>query len=96
MVPMLTRLPEASIRWVPPVAPVLIPVVPLRVVPVIVLVVEIVPKPEAIDPEASAPTVVKDDVTTPEAKVVPVSDPAGAEPPILSDVAVPVRPVPAP
>ena len=55
IVPMLTKLPDASILWVPAAAPVLIPVVPLSVVPVIVLAVVIVPKPEAIDPEASAP-----------------------------------------
>ena len=33
IVPMLTRSPELSMRWVPPVAPVLIPVVPSRLVP---------------------------------------------------------------
>ena len=35
--PMLTRLPEASILWVPAPAPVLMPVVPFMVVPVMVL-----------------------------------------------------------
>jgi len=37
---MFTKLPDASILCVPPVAPVLIPVVPLRVVPVIVFAVD--------------------------------------------------------
>ena len=55
MVPMLTRLPLASIRLVPAPAPELIPVVPLIVVPVIVLAVAIVPKPEAIEPTVRAP-----------------------------------------
>src|SRR3989338_2996890 len=36
-VPMLTKLPDESILWVPAPAPVLMPVVPLMVVPVIVL-----------------------------------------------------------
>jgi hypothetical protein len=37
IVPMFTKLPLASILWVPPAAPVLMPVVPLRLVPWIVL-----------------------------------------------------------
>ena len=36
IVPMLTRLPDESMRLVPPPAPVLIPVVPFIVVPVMV------------------------------------------------------------
>ena len=36
IVPMFTRLPEESMRWVPAPEPVLIPVVPLSVVPVMV------------------------------------------------------------
>ncbi len=67
---MLTKFPDASILCVPAPAPVLIPVVPLIVVPVIVLAVAIVPNPEAIEPEVKAPTVVSDDVTTLEPKVV--------------------------
>ena len=62
IVPILVRLPDASIRCVPPVAPVLIPVVPLSVVPVIVLAVAIVPKPEAIEPDVRMPTPVNPDV----------------------------------
>ena len=44
----------------------------------IVLAVEILPKPEAIDPEASAPTVVKEEVTTIAFNVAPVNVPAAA------------------
>jgi hypothetical protein len=55
MLPMFTKLPELSMRWVPAPAPVLMPVVPFIVVPVIVFVVAIVPKPEAIEPDESAP-----------------------------------------
>ena len=47
-------------------------------------------------PVPIVPTVVKLEVTTLDAKVVPVSDPAGAEPPIDKLDAVPVNPVPAP
>jgi len=64
------RLPELSILCVPAPAPVLMPVVPLRVVPVIVFAVEIVPNPEAIEPEESAPTEVSDDDVTPVPRVV--------------------------
>jgi len=41
-------------------------------VPVVVMVlpVEIVPKPEAMEPELKAPTEVKEEETTPEPKVV--------------------------
>jgi hypothetical protein len=46
-------------------------------VPLIELPVTIVPKPEAIEPDASAPTVVSDDVTTLDASVVPVRPLAG-------------------
>ena len=70
VVPILTRFPDASIRWVPAAAPVLIPLVPLMVVPVIVFAVAIVPKPEAIDPDTSAPVVVKDEEVTPLPRVV--------------------------
>ena len=55
MVPMLTRLPLASMRWVPAPAPVLMPVVPLMVVPVMVLLVAMVPKPAAMEPADRAP-----------------------------------------
>jgi len=44
---------------------VLIPVVPFRVVPVIVFAVVIVPNPLAILPEARAPTWVREELTTP-------------------------------
>ena len=57
MVPMFTRLPDESMRLVPPDAPVLIAVVPFMVVPVMVLAVAMVPKPDAIEPEDRAPTV---------------------------------------
>src|SRR5207302_5905046 len=70
IVPILTRFPDESIRWVPVPAPVLIPVVPFRVVPVIVLLVLIVPKPEAIEPLANAPTLVNEELVTPLPKVV--------------------------
>ena len=73
VVPMLVRFPDASIRCVPAVAPVLIPVVPFNTVPVIVLAVVMVPNPDAIEPDASAPTVVKDEVVTPDPKVLPVN-----------------------
>ena len=69
-VPMLTRLPVESILCVPAPAPVFIPVVPLMVVPVMVLAVVIVPNPEAIEPEANAPTVVNEEVNTPVPRVV--------------------------
>ena len=52
---MLTRLPVESMRLVPAPAPVFTPVVPLTVVPVIVLLVAIVPKPDAMLPDANAP-----------------------------------------
>ena len=48
----------------------LIPVVPLRVVPVIVLAVAIVPKPEAMEPDDRAPVEVRDEFTIPEPRVV--------------------------
>ena len=67
---MFKMFPDASILCVPAAAPVLTPVVPFRVVPVIVFAVEIVPKPEAIEPLLSAPTVVKDELTTAVPKVV--------------------------
>ena len=70
IVPMLTRLPLTSIRLVPAPAPVLIPVVPLRVVPVMVLAVAIVPKPLAIEPELKAATCVKEELTTELPKLV--------------------------
>jgi hypothetical protein len=93
IVPILTRLPDTSIRCVPAPAPVLMPVVPLSVVPVIVLAVAIVPKPEAIDPDVRAPvltrltSVVIAGCTAPNTPV---------EEPTVSEAAVPVRPVPAP
>ena len=71
IVPMLAKLPDASIRLVPAPAPVLIPVVPLSVVPVIVLAVEIVPNPDAIDPDERAPTCCRDDDATLAGNVVP-------------------------
>jgi hypothetical protein len=43
--PMATRLPLLSMRWVPAPAPVLMPVVPFRVVPVTVEALVIVPEP---------------------------------------------------
>ena len=73
VVPMLVKFPLESIRCVPADAPVFTPVVPLRTVPVIVLAVVIVPNPEAIEPDASAPTVVRDEVVTPDPRVLPVS-----------------------
>ena len=63
MSPMLTRLPLLSILCVPLLAPVLIPVVPFMVVPDMELPVEIVPKPEAIEPLARAPVPVMAVVT---------------------------------
>jgi hypothetical protein len=48
----------------------------VRIVPVIEFAVDIVPNPLAIDPLASAPTVVRLEVTTLEAKVVPEIFPA--------------------
>ena len=66
---MLTRFPLLSILWVPAPAPVLIPVVPFNVVPVMVFVVLIVPKPDAIEPETNAPVVVKDEEVTPPPRV---------------------------
>ena len=51
-------------------APVFIPVVPLITVPVMVFAVSIVPNPEAIEPDASAPTEVNEEPVTPEPKVV--------------------------
>ena len=50
MLPMLTKLPDESIRWVPAPAPVLIPVVPFKVVPVMVSALSMVPKPLVIKP----------------------------------------------
>src|SRR3989344_2329105 len=70
IVPMLTKLPETSRRLVPPPAPVLRPVVPLRVVPVMVFPVAIVPKPEAMLPPARTPTPVREELTTLAPKVV--------------------------
>src|SRR5690242_6923517 len=67
---MFAKLPDASILEVPAPAPVLIPVVPFKVVPVMVFAVEIVPKPEAIEPDDKAPTVVKEEVVTPVPSVV--------------------------
>lgn len=55
IVVMLEIAPAESILRVPEPDPVLIPVVPLIVVPVIVFAVAMVPKPEAIEPEARAP-----------------------------------------
>jgi hypothetical protein len=48
-----------------------VPVVEMLLEVLIVLPVEILPNPLAIDPDASAPTVVKLEVTTLEARVVP-------------------------
>ena|SRR5260221_743133 len=70
IVPIFDKLPEESNLNVPDPAPVLMPVVPFTVVPVIVLAVAIVPKPEAIEPLVRAPTVVREDVVTPEPNVV--------------------------
>ena len=66
---MLVRFPDASILWVPAPAPVLMPVVPLRVVPVMVLAVVMVPKPEVIEPLMRAPVVVRDEEVTPDPRV---------------------------
>ena len=61
-VPMLTRLPLASMRWVPPDAPVFTPVVALTVAPwtvvvvVMLLAVLMVPKPLAMLPAVRLPT----------------------------------------
>ena len=71
MVPMLTRFPFTSILLVPPPAPVLMPVVPFKVRPIMVLVVAIVPKPETMEPVAKAPTVVISVPTNLEAAMVP-------------------------
>jgi hypothetical protein len=90
---MLTKLPFTSIRLVPAPAPVLIPVVPLSVVPVIVLVVLIVPKPEAIEPDVRAPVVTKLASVVIAGCVPPVTP---VDVPTLSNAAVPVSPVPAP
>ena len=62
--PIETRFPDESILCVPAPAPVFKPVVPFKVVPVMVSALSIVPKPDVIDPAFNAPTVVKDDVTT--------------------------------
>ena len=70
---MLTKFPDESILCVPAPPPVLIPVVALRVVPVIVFEVEMVPNPDAIDPLANAPTVVREEVRTPVPRVVALS-----------------------
>ena len=77
---MLAKLPEASIRLVPAPAPVLIPVVPLSVVPVIVFSVEIVPNPEAMDPDERAPTCCSDDDATLAGSVVPTVSLATSNP----------------
>ena len=66
----LTKLPDASMRWVPADAPVLMPVVPFTVVPVMVFAVAMVPKPDAIEPDVNAPTVVNDEVVTVVPRVV--------------------------
>ena len=55
---MLDKAPEEFNLNVPAPAPVLMPVVPLMVVPVMVLAVAMVPKPEAMEPETSAPVLV--------------------------------------
>jgi hypothetical protein len=70
IVPIFERFPLASILWVPAPAPVLMPVVPLRVVPVMVLAVAMVPKPEAMEPEDRAPVLVREEFTIPEPRVV--------------------------
>ena len=54
------------------------PVVPLMVVPVMVLAVAMVPKPEAMEPPVKIPTEVKEEVITVEFKVLPVRVAAGA------------------
>lgn len=70
MAAIFTKFPEASILCVPAVAPVLMPVVPLMVVPVMVFAVEIVPNPEAILPPVRAPVEVREELITPEPKVL--------------------------
>ena len=82
MVPMLARFPEASIRLVPAPVPVLMPVVPFKVVPVIVPPPVILFDPMAMLPPmvkpVKVPTLVKEDPVTPELRVLPVKVPAGA------------------
>jgi hypothetical protein len=70
------------------------PVVPFSVVPVIVFAVAIVPKPEAIDPLARAPTDVSDEVTIDEPSVVPESTVVPLS--WMAEVALRVAPVPVP
>ena len=69
-VPMLTKLPLTSRRLVPAPAPVFKPVVPFNVVPVMVSALSMVPKPEVMEPLFKAATVVSEEVTTAEPKVV--------------------------
>ena len=69
----MTRLPDESMRLVPPDEPVFKPVVPFKVVPVMVFAVAMVPKPEAMEPEESAPTVARPaPLVTDEFRVVEV------------------------
>ena len=42
------------------------------------------PNPDVIEPAFNTPTVVRDDVTTPDARVVPDKFPAAAAPPELA------------
>jgi len=55
-----------------------VPVVEMLFEVLIELVVAIEPKPEAMEPEARAPTVVSEEPVTPEARVAPVNVPAAA------------------
>ena len=55
-----------------------VPVVEILFEVLMVLAVAIVPKPEAIEPEVSAPTEVKEELTTVPLSVVPVNVPAAA------------------
>ena len=75
--PAMVRPPEAVSSPAEVIVPE--PVVEILLDVEIVFAVAIVPKPEAMEPEARAPTVVREEVTTFEARVVPVKLPAGFE-----------------
>ena len=72
-VPVVMVFPLMEVNVAPAPVKVVVAAVPMVPVVVMALPVEIAPKPEAIEPEANAPTVVKDEVKTPEPKVVPES-----------------------
>ena len=91
---MLPEIAFVTVKSVKNPAVSLDPVVPREPVEVILL------DPNARVPPivkpVSVPTLVREEAVTPEARVVPVKDPAGALPPMLRLDAVPVSPVPAP